>query len=70
MAAGTPPRVGRLHSVGHVRAELARLYSDGRQGRLPAAECARLASVLSLVRRALEWRSSASSTAWRGWSAP
>jgi len=47
-------RVGRLHSVGAVAHELGRLYRAARRGDVPAVDAARLASILTQLRQALE----------------
>jgi hypothetical protein len=39
----------RLSTLRQVRREAARLYGDARQGRVPAADASRLASVLALI---------------------
>jgi hypothetical protein len=52
-SAGTG-RAGRLDSLQRCRLEAARLYRDGRAGRISAGDCSKLASVLSLVAQLLE----------------
>ena len=47
-------RIGKLDTLGAVRAEAARLYRAGRRGELPAADASRLSNVLSLVAKLIE----------------
>ena len=47
-------RVGPLASLGNVAEEASRLYRAARQGRIRAADAAKLAFVLNVVRGALE----------------
>ena len=44
------PRVLRLATVKEVRLELARLYRDAREGKIPAADAARFAFLLDRIR--------------------
>jgi len=46
--------VGKLHTIRGVRVELAKVYKDCRQGRLPAAEGAKLAFILLGLGRLIE----------------
>ena len=48
-----PPRV-RLDTLDRVRRELARLYTEGRDGRRDVADVSKLASVLAIVARLIE----------------
>ena len=47
-------RIGKLDTLGAVRAEAARLYRRGVRGELPAADASRLSNVLSLVAKLIE----------------
>ncbi len=49
-----PPRVGRLDSLRGVRRELARLYTDARQGRLQTGDASRLAFILATLAKLIE----------------
>ena len=49
-----PPRVGRLDSLRGVRRELARLYTDARQGRIQTGDASRLAFILATLAKILE----------------
>ncbi|MFN8653931.1 MAG: hypothetical protein U0133_18660 [Gemmatimonadales bacterium] len=49
-----PRRVGRLHTVGGVRRELARVYREARAGALTAAEASRYANILFLLGRLIQ----------------
>jgi hypothetical protein len=48
-----PPRV-KLDTIDRVRRELARLYTEGRDGRRDVADVSKLASVLAIVGRLIE----------------
>ena len=48
-----PPRV-KLDTIDRVRRELARLYTEGRDGRRDVADVSKLASVLAIVARLIE----------------
>ena len=54
----TTPAPSRLRpplgTMGHVKAELARLYRDGKAGRRDIAEVSKLANVLSILGRLIE----------------
>ena len=50
----TAIRIGKLDTLGAVRAEAARLYRAGRRGELPAADAGRLATVLALAAKLIE----------------
>ena len=47
-------RIGKLDTVGAIRAETTRLYRAGRRGALPAADAGRLATVLALAAKLIE----------------
>ena len=47
-------RIGKLDTLGAVRAEAARLYRRGVRGELPAADAGRLATVLALTAKLIE----------------
>lgn len=50
-----PPRLRlRLKTMDDVKAELARLYRDGKAGRRDVAEVSRLGNVLSILGRLIE----------------
>ena len=49
-----PPRVGRLDSLRNVRRELARLYTDARQGRIQTGDASRLAFILATLAKLIE----------------
>jgi hypothetical protein len=50
-----PPRLRlRLKTMGDVKAELARLYRDGRAGRRDVAEVSKLSNTLSILGRLIE----------------
>lgn len=48
------PRVGRLHTLGGVRREFARLYTDARTGKITPEAAGKLAYVLTSLHRTLE----------------
>ena len=50
----TAIRIGKLDTLGAVRAEAARLYRAGRRGELPAQDAGRLATVLALAAKLIE----------------
>ena len=50
----TAIRIGKLDTVGAIRAEVARLCRAGRRGELPPADASRLSNVLSLVAKLIE----------------
>ena len=50
----TAIRIGKLDTLGAVRAEAARLYRRGVRGELPAADAGRLATVLALAAKLIE----------------
>ena len=50
----TAIRIGKLDTLGAVRAEAARLYRAGRRGELPAQDAGRLATVLALAGKLIE----------------
>ncbi|MBO9685664.1 MAG: hypothetical protein J7598_03545 [Mitsuaria chitosanitabida] len=56
--AGVTPALTRLRlplgTMGNVKAELARLYRDGKAGRRDIAEVSKLANVLSILGRLIE----------------
>ena len=48
------PRVGALSKLPHVRAELASVYRDGRQGRIRTQEMSRLVYALGVLAKVIE----------------
>lgn len=48
------PNVGRLDKPAAIRRELARLYRDGRHGRIDASDASKLGSLLSIILRVIE----------------
>jgi hypothetical protein len=50
----THPPSPKLTTLGGIVAELGRVYREARQGELPLADATRLASILSLMRSAIE----------------
>ena len=44
-----PVRVGRLDTLMRVRQEARRLYVSTRQGKIPASDASRMASILALI---------------------
>jgi hypothetical protein len=50
----TKLRIGRLHTLGEVAAELGRLYKEARRGGVPVVDASRLATILSALRECLK----------------
>jgi hypothetical protein len=49
-----PPKVGPLTTISRVRAELARVYRDARQGTIETSDATRLAFILVSLGRLIE----------------
>lgn len=49
-----PPRVGPLNTAQRVRAELARVYKDARQGTISTQDASRLAFILTALYKVIE----------------
>lgn len=50
-----PPRLRlKLHTLGDVRRELARIYREGKTGQREVADVSRLANVLQILAKAIE----------------